>query len=308
MDRTDGGHGSGAPTGLRHRRVRGDGVELHAVEAGEGPTVVLLHGFPEFWHSWRPQLRDLAAGGFRVIAPDQRGYNTSGKPERVEAYRIGRLAADVAALIDREAGGRAHLAGHDWGGAVAWEVARRHPGRIDRLAILNAPHPAAWRRAVRRPRQLLRSWYVLFFQLPRLPEAAIRAFDYAVLDRVFRAGARPGAFADDDVAAYKAALDRPGALTAALNWYRANFPPGGKGASRVEEGDGERTARPGRVEAPTLVLWGERDPWLGVELLEGLGRRVADLRVERRPDAGHWLQAEAPGWVSRRLAAHFGGG
>ncbi len=289
--------------GLRHRRLRGDGVELHAVEAGEGPPVVLLHGFPEFWYSWRRQLWALAEAGFRAVAPDQRGYNTSGKPGEVEAYRVERLVADVAALVEREAGGRAHLVGHDWGGAVAWEVARRRPEVVDRLAILNAPHPAAYRRAVRRPRQMLRSWYVLFFQLPVLPEAAIRALDYAVLDQVFRGTSRPGSFTDDDIAAYKAALDRPGALTAALNWYRANLPPGGgEGAS----GAVERSVRPGRIEAPTLVLWGERDPWLGAELLEGLDRRVVDLRIERRADAGHWLAAEAPDWVSRELVAFLG--
>jgi len=276
-------------------------VELHCVEAGEGPPVVLLHGFPEFWYSWRRQIRRLAEAGFRALAPDQRGYHLSEKPEAVEAYRVDRLAADVAALIEREAGGRACLAGHDWGGAVAWQVALRHPDVVERLAILNAPHPAAYAREVRRPRQLLRSWYVLFFQLPWLPEAAIRAFDYAVLERIFRTTARPGAFTDDDVAAYKAALDRPGALTAALNWYRANLPP-----ARDEVGSRGRAS--GRVEAPTLVLWGERDPWLDVRLLEGLDRRVPDLRVRRWPDAGHWLQAEAPEEVGRALAAFFAGG
>ena len=295
MDRPS---GDGEP---RHRRVRGDGVELHCVEAGEGPPVVLLHGFPEFWYSWRHQLRRLTEAGFRVLAPDQRGYHLSEKPEAVEAYRIDRLVADVAVLIEREAGGRACLAGHDWGGAVAWEVALRRPDVVERLAILNAPHPGAYAREVRRPRQLLRSWYVLFFQLPWLPEAAIRAFDYAVLGRILRGTARPGAFTDDDVAAYKAALDRPGALTAALNWYRANLPP-------ARHGVGSRGRASGRVEAPTLVLWGERDPWLDVRLLEGLDRRVPDLRVRRWPDAGHWLQAEAPEEVGRALAAFFAGG
>ena len=296
---------AGEVPGVRHRRLRGDGIELHAVEAGEGPPVLLLHGFPEFWHGWRRQLPALAAAGFRALAPDQRGYNSSEKPEGVEAYRLDRLVADVAALIEGEAGGAARLVGHDWGGAVAWATAIRRPELVERLAVLNAPHPAAYRRAVRRPRQLLRSWYVLFFQLPALPEAAIRALDYAALDWIFRSTARPGAFDDGDVAACKAALDRPGALEAALNWYRANLPPDGEPGGG--EGPDRERARAGRVEAPTLVLWGERDPWLGVELLDGLDRWVPDLQVERRPDAGHWLAAEAPGWVNRRLVDFLGG-
>lgn len=281
---------------LRHRTVAVGDVELHCVEAGDGPLVVLLHGFPEFWYSWRRQIRDLAAAGWRVLAPDQRGYNLSDKPADRAAYRMDRLVDDVVGLIrwvgvDRAAA----VVGHDWGGAVAWQVATRRPDVLERLAVLNAPHPSAYREALRSPGQLLRSWYVLFFQLPRLPEAALRAFDFAVVDAILRTGpVRSGAFSDDDIAAYKAALDRPDALTAAIDWYRANL----FGRARTQSGASNAG---GRVEVPTLVIWGERDRYLGTGLLDGLGDRVEDVRIERLPGVGHWVQADAPEEVSRLL-------
>jgi pimeloyl-ACP methyl ester carboxylesterase len=266
--------------------------------------VILLHGFPEFWYSWRRQMRALAAAGHRVVAPDQRGYNLSEKPADVSAYRVDRLAHDVEALVRHLGATSAVVAGHDWGGAVAWQLARRRPDLLERLVILNAPHPAAYRRELRSPGQLLRSWYVLFFQLPGLPEAAIRAGDYAVLERILRRDpVRPGAFSDEDVAAYKAALDRPGALTAALNWYRANLRAGtsrrGGGRDRADEA----VRADGRITVPTLVLWGMRDRYLSPRLLDGLDRWVEDLRVERIPDASHWVLADAPGRVSRSMRA-----
>jgi pimeloyl-ACP methyl ester carboxylesterase len=279
---------------------------------------VLLHGFPEFWYSWRRQMRALASEGRRVVAPDQRGYNLSDKPEGVDAYRIDELAADVAGLVRHLGARRAVVAGHDWGGAVAWHLARTRPEVVERLAVLNAPHPRAYRRELRSLDQLLRSWYVFFFQLPRLPEAAIRAFDYAVLERVLRRGpTRPDAFEPDEIAAYKAALDRPGALTAAVNWYRANLrgPASGIGGGasgdsakvRGEEAAADRASAPrDPVDVPTLVIWGMRDRYLSPVLLDGLGRWVSDLTVERLPDVGHWVTAEAPGRVSALLAGFFG--
>lgn len=304
---------------LRHRTIAVGDVELHCVEAGDGPLVVLLHGFPEFWYSWRCQIRDLAAEGWRVLAPDQRGYNLSDKPADRAAYRMDRLVDDVVGLIRRAGVDRAAaVVGHDWGGAVAWQVAMRRPDVLERLAVLNAPHPSAYREALRSPGQLLRSWYVLLFQLPRLPEAALRAFDFAVVDAILRTQpVRSGAFSDDDIAAYKAALDRPGALTAMIDWYRANLfgragrRPGASstGGRRVESearaaGDPEagRGPDPGRrVEVPTLVIWGEQDRYLGTGLLDGLGDRVEDVRIERLPEASHWVQADAPEEVSRLL-------
>jgi pimeloyl-ACP methyl ester carboxylesterase len=286
------------PGDWAHRRVAVDGIGLHYVEAGAGRPVVLLHGFPEFWYSWRHQLPALADAGFRALAIDLRGYNESDKPAGVDAYRPDRLTEDVAELIRRAAGGRAFVVGHDWGGVVAWRLAARHPDLVDKLAVLNATHPAAYRRERRRNfRQWLRSWYVLFFQLPWLPERVLRAGDYALLARALRRQpVRPGAFSAEDVARYKEAWARPGALTAALNYYRAAF------RHRAEM---ERA--PQVVRVPVLVVWGERDPYLGVELTEGLGRWAPDLRVERIADASHWVQNDAPEKVNRLLADFFGG-
>ena len=153
----------------------GAGVRLHHVSAGRGPLVLLLHGFPDFWYGWRRQLPALAAAGFRAVAPDLRGYNLSERPARVADYRIERLADDVAALVRALGADRAHVVGHDWGGLIAWQLAMRHPQVVDRLAILNAPHPARFRRLLLDPRQGLRSWYVAFFQLPWLPERVLGA-------------------------------------------------------------------------------------------------------------------------------------
>lgn len=305
---------------LRHRRERVGELEMHWVEAGDaGPLVVLLHGFPELWYSWRRQLVDLADAGFRAVAPDQRGYNLTGKPPGVGSYRIGALGDDVVALVEHLGEESAHVVGHDWGGVVAWHMGSRRPERVDRLAVLNAPHPEASRRVALRTDQLLRSWYVFFFQLPRLPEAALRAFDYGAIERILRRQpVREGAFSEDDVAVYKAALARPGALTAALNWYRANL-IGRRGrrresASRDGEGrsgrgrsdGGDDRHRGHRVEVPTLLIWGERDAYLNPRLADGLEPWVRDLRVVRLPEASHWVQADAPERVSRLLVEFLG--
>jgi pimeloyl-ACP methyl ester carboxylesterase len=266
-----------------HRHAVVGGVRLHYVEAGAGPLVVLLHGFPEFWYSWRRQIPALAAAGFRVIAPDLRGYNTSDKPAGVGAYRIELLVDDVAGLIGQAGARSAAVVGHDWGGVIAWVLAMRRPDRVGRLAVLNAPHPLAYRREVWRLAQLLRSWYVLFFQLPWLPERVLRAGNFALLGRMLRSQpTRPGAFTPEDIGWYKSALARPGALTAALNYYRA-------------AGRGRGPAAPlGPVTAPTLLIWGEKDPYLGVRLSSGLERWVGDLRVERLPGVSHWVQNDDP--------------
>jgi pimeloyl-ACP methyl ester carboxylesterase len=288
---------SNAAAGWAHGDAVVNGVRLHYVEAGAGPLVVLLHGFPEFWYSWRRQIGPLAAAGFRVWAPDLRGYNLSAKPPGLAAYRPEVLAADVAALIEHAGEQSAHIIGHDWGGVLAWLLPVYHPDRVRKRVILNAPHPAALRRELRRGvGQLLRSWYVFFFQLPLLPEWVMRAGDFFLLRRMLRRQpVRPGAFTDADMAAYRAALARPGALTAALNWYRAGFRRG----RRPEE------ERP--CPTPTLVLWGERDSYLSARLTEGLERWAPNVRVERRPDASHWVQNDAPEWVNERVVEFLRG-
>lgn len=275
-----------------HQYAKISGIRLHYVEAGTGPLVVLLHGFPECWYSWRHQIPALADAGFRVIAPDMRGYNESEKPPGVRNYHIEHLVADVIGLIRHAGEDRAAVVGHDWGGAVAWQVAMRHPEAVHRLAVLNCPHPAVFLRKIWTLGQLRRSWYIFFFQLPWLPEWWIRRRNFAGLERLWTGDpTRPGAFTDEDVAAYKQALGQPGALTATINYYRAVF--------RRSPVAANREARP--IDVPTLLIWGERDRHLGVPLLDGTEEWVRNLRIERLPDASHWVQNDAPERVNELL-------
>jgi pimeloyl-ACP methyl ester carboxylesterase len=262
------------------------GVRLHYAEAGAGPVVLLLHGFPEFWYGWRFQIPALAAAGFRAVAVDLRGYNLSDKPAGVAAYRLENLTADIDGLVRHFGVERARVVGHDWGGAIAWVLAMQKPSWLDRVGILNAPHPALFRRELRRPRQLLRSWYMFFFQLPWLPEFVMRRRRFALLRRAFR-DARPGRVTEQDLGFYEAAWCRPGALTAAVNYYRAGF------RSRF---------KPCVIDVPALVIWGERDRYLGTGFLRGLEARVPQVRIERLPEASHWVQVDEAERVNELLA------
>jgi len=283
-----------ASVGAVSRYATVNGVRLHYVEAGSGPLLLFLHGFPNFWYLWRRQIPSLAAAGYRVVAPDLRGYNLSGKPRDVRAYRVHEVARDVAALARGLGALTTTLVGHDWGGVVGWHLGRTRPDLVTRLVVVNAPHPTALARELRRPDQLARSAYVGFFQLPRVPERVLRARDFRVVERVLRRDpSKPGAFSDEDVARHKAALARPGALTAMLDYYRA-LP------AALRE---VRRAARVPVVSPTLVLWGERDRYLSNRLLDGLGRWVPDLTVHRYPAATHWVVAEEPDDVSDRIAA-----
>ena len=276
---------------LRHERIRGDGVELHVARAGEGPPVILLHGFPENWTSWTRQIDPLVAAGFSVMAPDLRGYNLSDRPPARGDYHLRHLVADVAALVRASGSPRAHIVGHDWGGLVAWTFAGVHPELTHKLAVLNAPHLENFLREVRRPPQMYRSWYVLLFRVPYLPEWLLSRNGFRAIRGVFNYGpARRGAFGKAKIDAYVEALAAPGALRAALDYYRALF-------SR----DALEMGRKARVEADTLVIWGERDPALGLELLDGLRRVAPRACVYRIPDSGHWVQNEAPDEVNRAL-------
>jgi pimeloyl-ACP methyl ester carboxylesterase len=277
-----------------HTEGRVNGVRLHWVEQGEGPLVVLLHGFPEFWYAWHHQIPALAAAGFRAVVPDLRGYNLSDKPAGVAAYRVETLLGDLAGLIDRLGEGekKAHVVGHDWGGAIAWYAPLFFPERLLSLTLLNAPHPLAFRRELRsNPAQRKKSSYIFLFQLPWIPERRIRAGNFAILEKMLRRDpVTPGAFPDEDIRLYKEALGQPGALTAAINYYRAAFRFPARARGR---------AWPEGLE--TLLVWGERDRYLGPGLLEGLDRWVPNLTVERIPEASHWVQADAPARVNELL-------
>jgi pimeloyl-ACP methyl ester carboxylesterase len=270
---------------LAHRYADLGDVRLHYVEAGEGPLVLLLHGFPQFWYQWRHQIPALVEAGFRVVAPDMRGYNLSDKPHGVRAYRIELLARDVKRLILACGERTASVVGHDWGAIVAWTVAMRYPGRVGKLAILNVPHPARFLDGLLSPGQLLRSSYVFFFQIPRLPEEVIRAGDFALLRFVLRRDpVRPGTFTTEDIERYIEAMAQPGALTATLNYYRA-----------LLRNPQETRVLLRRIEAPVLVIWGERDRFLSQRLAEPPRLWVPNLlRVERLPDASHWVAEDRP--------------
>ena len=274
----------------------GGGIRLHYVEAGEGPLLVLLHGFPEFWYSWRRQLPALAAAGFHVVAPDMRGYNLSDKPAGWRSYRMEALAGDIAGLIRHFGDGPAYVAGHDWGAAVAYGFAMQHPELVRRLAILNVPHTERMLHGFRTARQLRKSWYMFFFQIAGLPEALLRREDFSFAKRSLRADSRES-FSDTDLQRYAEAWSQPGALTAMLNYYRA--------ALRSSPRATLASLRP--IAAPTLVIWGQRDRHLGAELAEPLPRWVPDMRIEWLPQATHWIQHEEPERVNELLTGFFAG-
>ena len=280
-----------------HRRVVVNGVGLHVVEAGEGPPVVMLHGFPEFWYSWRHQIPALAAAGYRAVAPDLRGYNESDKPPGVASYRSDKLVGDVAGLIEHLGSRPAVVVGHDWGGVIAWLLVMRWPDLVRGLVVLNAPHPATFLRELPHARQFLRSWYMFVFQLPWFPEAMLRFQNFGMLGHTLRAQPQhAGAFTPEDVRRYKLALAKPGALTAAINYYRAAF--------RYRR-EAEQSFRP--VRAPALVIWGERDSYLNPHVLDGLPAWAPDARIVRLPDASHWVQNDEPDTVNRLLADFLNG-
>lgn len=277
---------------VRERFLDLRGVRLHIVEAGPetGKPVLLLHGFPEFWWGWRRQIPALAAAGRRVVAPDLRGYNLSGKPKGLRAYGLDPLADDLRALIDDLGPEPADVVAHDWGGVVAWWGALRFPARFARLAILNAPHPRAMRRLLRHDKeQRRRSRYLFYFQLPYLPERKICAGDFRGFRAIFKRSSRPGTFTPEELAVYAEAAARPGALTAMLNWYRAAL-----------------WCRPGRLESrivqpPVRILWGEDDVALCPALAELSAGSCMRAELVRIPGAGHWVQHEAAGRIDDLL-------
>jgi epoxide hydrolase 4 len=271
-----------------------NGIRLHAVTAGpeDGKPVILLHGFPEFWYSWRKQIQPLGAAGFRVIAPDQRGYNLSDKPEGVGSYQLDLLVEDIVGIIRRLHEGQVHVVGHDWGAAVAWTLAIQYPELVDRLVILNVPHPGVDKRLLRTiPRQLFKSWYIGFFQIPKIPELLLKGKQFAGLERALVASSRPGTFRLADLQQYRQAWSQEHALTSMLNWYRAmlRMPPSGL------EGV--------RLEMPVRMLWGVRDVALSRELAAYSIDLCDNGRLTYFENATHWLHHEEPEEVNRLMIA-----
>jgi pimeloyl-ACP methyl ester carboxylesterase len=272
--------------------IETNGVRLHVRQAGpdDGAPVVLLHGFPEFWYGWHRQIDSLADDGYRVLAPDGRGYNRSDKPDGVRAYHIDTLAGDVIGLLDAHGYECASLVGHDWGALVGWWLVFEYPDRIDRLCVINVPHPGVFGDALRRSwRQRFASSYALFFQIPWLPEAILSARNWKLLTSMLTNSSRAGTFSAYDLQRYRSAWEQSGKLTGMLNWYRAL---------------GRNTdvfARHDRVSIPTLVLWGERDKALRPELAPRSAAMCDNGSIEMFKDATHWLQHENPDAVTDRL-------
>ncbi len=278
---------------VSHRHIDLRGLRLHVAEAGpaDGPPTILLHGFPEFWFGWRHQIAPLTGSGLRLLIPDQRGYGLSDRPKGIAAYHLDRLAQDVIALADACGLARFNLVGHDWGGLVAFWVASFHPERVERLAALNACHPGVFGPYLRRhPGQALRSAYAGFFQLPLLPERLLSARRGHLLRALMRGSSRAGTFSEADLDRYAREWLRPGAVTAMLNWYRA--------LARLP-----RERHPPKIAAPTLILWGERDQALQTGLAEASLALCEQGRLERFPQATHWVQHDAPDAVNAALIA-----
>jgi pimeloyl-ACP methyl ester carboxylesterase len=270
----------------KHESIATNGIKLHYVTQGSGPLMLMLHGFPEFWYSWRHQIPEFASD-YKVVAVDLRGYNDSEKPPEKSAYVMAEFVKDVKGIIQGLGYESCILVGHDWGGAIAWNFAYDYPQMVDKLIVMNLPHPAKFAEGLRTPQQLLKSWYIFFFQLPVLPEFLIQLGDYQVLELALKGMAVDRSiFTPADIEAYKDAAAKRGALTATINYYR-NLVRGflDRATWRV-------------LEVPTLMIWGENDLALGKELTYGTENYVRNFQIHYIPNCSHWVQQEKPQLVN----------
>jgi epoxide hydrolase 4 len=283
-----------------------NGICLHTIQAGpeDGPLVILLHGFPEFWRGWKNQIPALAEAGLRVVVPDQRGYNLSDKPRGVKHYALRYLVADVIGLMEALGREKCFLVGHDWGAAVAWETALRCPLRVEKLAILNVPHLDVMTRFVlHNMEQRLKSWYIYAIQVPWLPEALLGAKNWRLAGQMLQRNGQADTFHEADLEYYRQAWRQPGAMTGMLNWYRAVFR---SALGAVLRGSLEPRLDPvRRLRMPVLILWGEKDVALSLEM----ARPSLDLcdqgELVTFPNATHWVQHDEAAEVNRRLMEFF---
>ncbi len=278
---------------LERRFVDVGDVELHVVLAGpaDGAPVVLLHGFPEFWYAWRGPMAHLARAGFRVIVPDQRGYNRSEKPADVQAYALPELVSDVTGLVAALGYDAAHVAGHDWGGGVAWGLVLTHPERVRRLAILDTPHPRAWEGYESEEETI--SWYRTFIQLPLVPGWTARVANWALLTSSLRGTARPGTFPEPVMDQFRTAWARENAIHSMGAWYRADLPP---------------YAGDGRVALPTLMLVAPDDAYIPGDVTRRSLRFLDDGRLVELEEGSHWVIQEEPELIGGLLAEFFAPG
>ncbi|MBD1845865.1 alpha/beta hydrolase [Cyanobacteria bacterium FACHB-63] len=272
-----------------HDRIHVNGINLHYVTQGQGDLILFLHGFPEFWYSWRHQIPEFAKD-HKAVAIDLRGYNDSDKPTAPEAYKMSELVADVKGVIEGLGYDRCTLVGHDWGGAIAWNFAYTYPNLLNKLIILNLPHPAKFAQGFTTPQQLLKSSYIFFFQIPVLPELLIQLDDYKALESAFLGMAvNKSAFSQADLDRYKDAMAKRGALTSAINYYRNAFQSGIVGKDW------------GILNVPTLMIWGEKDTALGKELTYGTEQYVRNFQIRYIPNCSHWVQQEQPELVNQYI-------
>ncbi len=286
------GEGSEMAEDWKHQFANVDGLRMHYVTQGKGKLILLLHGFPDSWHLWRFQIPELAKH-FRVVAPDLRGYNKTDKPIGVENYRLSILAGDVLKLIEALGETKATIIGHDWGGVLAWYFAAFNSNRTEKLVILNAPHPNAYiNRAKNSFRQLQKSWYIFFFQIPDIPEKILSQNNYSFLRNMVKLSFVKDVLTDEDQRLSVKAWSQPGALTAMLNYYRANLNPSILFSERPR-------AFP-KIHAPTLIIWGEQDLALSKDLIKNMEEFVdAPHSLEYAAHSGHWVQLEQPEFVNK---------
>ena len=273
----------------KHDYIISNGIKLHYVTQGEGSLMLMLHGFPEFWYSWRHQISEFAKD-FKVVALDLRGYNDSDKPSNQSAYVMDEFVKDVEGVIKGLGYEKCVLVGHDWGGAIAWNFAYDYPQMVEKLIVLNLPHPAKFAEGFKYPQQLLKSWYIFLFQLPLLPEFLLQLSDYKAIEIAFTNFAtNKNNFTPADIKAYKDAAAKPGAITAMLSYYRNVF------QQRVINQNWRV------LEVPTLMIWGENDVALGKELTYGTEAYVKDFQIKYIPNSSHWVQQDAPLLVNQYM-------
>ena len=287
---------------MQNAVIETNNIKLHVLTDGSetGPSVVLLHGFPEFHYGWRKQIPALANAGFRVIVPDQRGYNLSDKPKGISAYDVDILAKDIIGLLDHFGIEKTFLVGHDWGAVVAWTLALNHPERFKKLAILNVPHPDVMTRFIlENAEQRKRSWYVFFFQIPFFVEWVLRRNNFRNMARMLVGSGRKSTFSADDLLEYKKAWSQTGALTGMVNWYRAVFWRSLKYAFQ------QNKIPMRQVQVPTLMLWGKRDVALSHEMVNPSIALCDQGEAVLFEKATHWVQHDEADEVNRRLIQFF---
>jgi pimeloyl-ACP methyl ester carboxylesterase len=283
---------------LRERFIQTNGVKLHVMETGpaDGPMILFLHGFPEFWYAWRKQIDYFADKGYLVVVPDQRGYNLSDKPEGIASYKIDELAKDIIGLIDAYGREKIFLVGHDWGASVSWWVALKYPERLQKLVILNVPHPKVMAKTVfTNVEQMKKSWYIFYFQLPGAVDKLAAATNYQWVLDMITISANHGAFSAAELEEYRKAFSQPGAFTAMVNWYRAMIQTKQEQPQSFD------------VTVPMILMWGEEDVAMLTEMADESMAYCKQGKLIKFPKVSHWIQHEAADRINPFIAEFFAG-